>query len=391
MTENFTEHFTENFDDSERINDSFDNRFNDAVNHNMDNSSIDNSSHLSPPALPQDLAQDATQMTLQSTLNPEADRWREAAKQANALMDAVGRSVIGQREIIEQVCICLLAGGHALIEGLPGLGKTLMVKAYAKAIGGCYHRVQFTPDLMPADITGHTLYDMQTSEWKVRRGPVFCNLLLADEINRASAKTQAALLEVMQEQQVTIEGTTYDVADPFITIATQNPLDHEGTYPLPEAQLDRFLLNILIDYPTEADETLMLKTVLDGNIGATLDLSAVPQIMSPESLIKLQQLVAQVHIDDRVVSYALQITRMTRQHQGIAAGAGPRGGIALLRAARACALIDGRHYVIPDDIFAVATPVLRHRITLSADYQIEGVLPEQIIKQVVASVAAPRQ
>ena len=317
--------------------------------------------------------------------------WQVAAKQANELMDAVGRGVIGQREIIEQLCICLIAGGHVLIEGLPGLGKTLMAKAYAKAIGGSYHRVQFTPDLMPADITGHTLYDMQTSKWKVRKGPVFCNLLLADEINRASAKTQAALLEVMQEQQVTIEGTTYEVSDPFITIATQNPLDHEGTYPLPEAQLDRFLFNILIDYPNEVDEALMLKTVLSGNIGATLNLSAVPQVMSPEHLMKLQQLAALVHIDDRIVSYALQITRMTRQHQGIASGAGPRGGIALLRAARAKALIDGRHYVIPDDVFAVAQPVLRHRIALSADYQIEGVSLEQVINQVVSSVAAPRQ
>lgn len=333
--------------------------------------------------------------TTNSTTNPSVEispeTWQKATNKANNLMDAVGRSVIGQRDIIEQLCICLIAGGHALIEGLPGLGKTLMVKAYAKAIGGTYHRVQFTPDLMPADITGHTLYDMQTGEWKVRRGPVFCNLLLADEINRASAKTQAALLEVMQEQQVTIEGTTYNVADPFLTIATQNPLDHEGTYPLPEAQLDRFLFNILIDYPTEADEASMLKSVLNGNIGATLDLSAVPKVMTPEQLMSLQKLAARVSLDDRVVNYALQITRMTRQHQGIVAGAGPRGGIALLRAARAKALMSGRHYAIPDDVVNVAVAVLRHRITLSADYQIEGVSTDQVIRQVISSVPAPRQ
>lgn len=323
------------------------------------------------------------------TISPET--WQQAAKQTQALMAAVGEAVIGQREIIRQLCICLVAGGHALVEGLPGLGKTLIVKAYAKAIGGVYHRVQFTPDLMPADITGHTLYDMQTGEWKVRRGPVFCNLLLADEINRASAKTQSALLEVMQEQQVTIEGTTYQVAEPFITIATQNPLEHEGTYPLPEAQLDRFLFNIMIDYPTEANEALMLKSVLDDSIGATLDLSAVAQVMSPEHLVKLQKLAAYVSLDDRVVEYALQITRLTRHHQGIAVGAGPRGGIALLRAARANALMEGRHYVIPDDVLTVAVPVLRHRIVLSADYQIEGVHREQVIEQVIASVAAPRQ
>lgn len=333
--------------------------------------------------------------TTNATTNPSVEispeTWQKAANKAHTLMDAVGRSVIGQRDIIEQLCICLIAGGHALIEGLPGLGKTLMVKAYAKAIGGTYHRVQFTPDLMPADITGHTLYDMQTGEWKVRRGPVFCNLLLADEINRASAKTQAALLEVMQEQQVTIEGTTYNVADPFLTIATQNPLDHEGTYPLPEAQLDRFLFNILIDYPTETDEASMLKSVLNGNIGATLDLSAVPKVMTPEQLMSLQKLAARVSLDDRVVNYALQITRMTRQHQGIVAGAGPRGGIALLRAARAKALMSGRHYAIPDDVVNVAVAVLRHRITLSADYQIEGVSTDQVIRQVISSVPAPRQ
>ncbi|WP_230661618.1 AAA family ATPase [Psychrobacter sp. I-STPA10] len=331
------------------------------------------------------------QSTPNRSKNIDPRAWQQAATQVNALLDAVSKAVIGQDTVVRQLCVCLLAGGHALIEGLPGLGKTLMVKAYAKAIGGSYHRVQFTPDLMPADITGHTLYDMQTGQWKVRRGPVFCNLLLADEINRASAKTQSALLEVMQEQQVTIEGTTYDVDQPFITIATQNPLEHEGTYPLPEAQLDRFLFNILIDYPDEQNEALMLKTVLGGHIGASLDLSQVPQIMSPERLLLLQKLTAQVSIDDRVIHYALQIIRATRQHHGIVAGSGPRGGIALLRAARANALLDSRHYVIPDDVVAVATPVLRHRIALSADYQIEGVRPEQVIAQILNAVPAPRQ
>lgn len=317
--------------------------------------------------------------------------WQQAAKQAQNMIQAVGQAVIGQQDVIKQLCLCILAGGHALVEGLPGLGKTLMVKAYAHAIGGRYHRVQFTPDLMPADITGHTLYDMQTGEWKTRKGPVFCNILLADEINRASAKTQSALLEVMQEQQVTIEGITHQVESPFITIATQNPLEHEGTYPLPEAQLDRFLLNILIDYPTEQEEAVMLSSVLTGHIGASLDLSAVKQVMTPERLIKLQKLVAHVHLDKRVIQYALQIVRHTRQHQGIMAGAGPRGGIALLRTARAYALLHGRHYVIPDDIVSVVVPVLRHRIVLSADYQIEGIAPEHVIKQLVANIAAPRQ
>ncbi len=317
--------------------------------------------------------------------------WQQASQQTQQLQNAVAQAVIGQKDIIHQVTLCLLTGGHALIEGLPGLGKTLMVKAFAQAISGSYHRVQFTPDLMPADITGHTLYDMKTSEWKVRKGTIFCNLLLADEINRASAKTQSALLEVMQEQQVTIEGTTYPVEEPFITIATQNPLEQEGTYPLPEAQLDRFLLNILIDYPSEQEELQMLQTVLHENIGASLNLSAVPKVMSPQNLLKLQKLTALVKLDKKVVNYALQIVRQSRHHHGISAGAGPRGGIALLRASRAEALINARSYVIPDDIIKVAKPVLRHRLRLSADYQIEGIAIEQVIEQLLQSVPAPRE
>ncbi|MBS9779476.1 MAG: MoxR family ATPase [Moraxellaceae bacterium] len=317
--------------------------------------------------------------------------WQQASQQSQQLQNAVAQAVIGQKEIIHQITLCLLTGGHALIEGLPGLGKTLMVKAFAQAISGSYHRVQFTPDLMPADITGHTLYDMKTSEWKVRKGAIFCNLLLADEINRASAKTQSALLEVMQEQQVTIEGTTYPVAEPFITIATQNPLEQEGTYSLPEAQLDRFLFNILIDYPSEHEELAMLKTVLHENIGASLNLSAVPKVMSPQTLLKLQKLTALVKLDKKVVNYALQIIRQSRHHHGIAVGAGPRGGIALLRASRAEALINARSYVIPDDIIKVAKPVLRHRLRLSADYQIEGIAIEQVIEQLLQSVPAPRE
>ncbi len=322
-------------------------------------------------------------------INPQI--WQNASKQSQQLQQAVAQAVIGQQGIIHQLTVCLLTGGHALVEGLPGLGKTLMVKAFAHAIGGSYHRVQFTPDLMPADITGHTLYDMKNGEWKVRKGPVFCNLLLADEINRASAKTQSALLEVMQEQQVTIEGTTYPVNEPFITIATQNPLEQEGTYPLPEAQLDRFLFNILIDYPTEQEEIRMLKTVLHGNIGASLNLSAVPNVMTPQTLLKLQRLTAHVTLDDKVVDYAGKIVRQSRHHQGISAGAGPRGGIALLRASRAEAMMDARSYVIPDDIIKVAKPVLRHRLRLSADYQIEGIAIDQVIEQLLQSVPAPRQ
>lgn len=322
-------------------------------------------------------------------VNPEI--WQQASQQSQQLKNAVEQAVIGQQDVVHQLTVCILAGGHSLIEGLPGLGKTLMVKAFAKAIGGTDHRVQFTPDLMPADITGHTLYDMKNGEWKVRKGPVFCNLLLADEINRASAKTQSALLEVMQEQQVTIEGSTYSVAEPFITIATQNPLEQEGTYPLPEAQLDRFLFNILMDYPSEQDEFTMLKMVLHDNIGSSLNLSSVPNIMSPDILLKLQKLTAHVTLSDQVISYASQIIIQSRNHQGISVGSGPRGSMALLRASRAEAMLNSRSYVIPDDIIKVSKPVLRHRLRLSVDYQIDGISVDQVIEQLLQSVPAPRR
>lgn len=319
------------------------------------------------------------------------DIWIQASSKINQLKASVAQAVIGQETVIHQLTLSIMCGGHVLIEGLPGLGKTLMVKAFAKAVGGTFHRVQFTPDLMPADITGHTLYDMQKGEWKIRKGPVFCNLLLADEINRASAKTQSALLEVMQEQQVTIEGTTHTVNKPFITIATQNPLEQEGTYPLPEAQLDRFLFNILIEYPSEQEESMMLKKVLTDKLGAGLNLDAVHPVMDTEQLLQLQNLSAKVRLDNRVIEYALALVRQTRQFPGIADGAGPRAGIAMLRSARAEAMINGRSYVIPDDLVAVFKPVLRHRIRLSADYQIEAVATDQVLEQILQSVPAPRQ
>lgn len=314
----------------------------------------------------------------------------QAVNDIRALIAQVQNSVIGQKSVIEKLVISLLAGGHVLLEGVPGLGKTLMVKALAKAMTGQFGRVQFTPDLMPSDVTGHTLYDMQTGQWHTRKGPVFCHLLLADEINRAPAKTQSALLEVMQEGQVTIEGTSHAMPKPFICVATQNPVEQEGTYPLPEAQLDRFLMNIYIDYPTFDEEKAMLKSMLTGRVGDKLDLSAVNPVLTPERLAQLQLLTAHVQVDDRIIQYVLDIVRGSRSFVGIEMGAGSRAAMALIRAGKGCALMQGRDYVIPEDVRYVATDVLRHRIALSADFVIDGYQVTTVIDNLINSVNAPR-
>lgn len=306
------------------------------------------------------------------------------------LMAQVQKAVIGQADIIKKLVICLLAGGHVLLEGVPGLGKTLLVKALAQAMSGEFGRIQFTPDLMPSDVTGHTLYDMQTGQWKTRKGAIFCHLLLADEINRAPAKTQSALLEAMQEGQVTIEGQTHALPKPFICIATQNPIEQEGTYLLPEAQLDRFLMNVYMNYPTQDDEKRLLSELIVGRVGDALDLSKVNQVLSPQRLMQLQIITSYVAIDDRVVQYALDIVRLSREFAGIEMGAGVRAGMALLRCAKGCAIMSGRDYVVPDDVRYVATDVLRHRITLTADFMIDGYQIDQVITQLLSAVAAPR-
>lgn len=319
------------------------------------------------------------------------DNYVQTAKpDLDNLKSAIKNAVIGQDQVIDKLLICLLAGGHILLEGVPGLGKTLLVKALAQAMTGKFGRIQFTPDLMPSDVVGHTLYDMQTGQWKTRKGAVFCHLLLADEINRAPAKTQSALLEVMQEGQVTIEGTTHAMPKPFICVATQNPIEQEGTYPLPEAQLDRFLMNIFMDYPSEQDEKTMLIAQTTGKVGDQLDLSKVPQVISPERLAELQKITAHIRVDERVVDYALQIVRGSRHFTGIEMGAGSRAGMALIRAAKGSALMAGRAFVTPDDIRTVATDVLRHRIRLSSDFMIDGYRVDEVIANLLTSVVAPR-
>ncbi len=312
-------------------------------------------------------------------------------ERVEAIRDAVGQAFIGQPEVLEQILIALLAGGHVLIEGVPGLGKTLLVRALAQALELNYARVQFTPDLMPSDVSGHAVYDPKTESFKIRRGPVFTHLLLADEINRAPAKTQSALLEVMQEGQVTIEGKAFPLAPPFLALATQNPVEQEGTYPLPEAQLDRFLLKILIDYPQLEDEKRMVEAVTTGRSAGDFDLSQVPRVLSAADVVAMQLGTAAIAVDPQVIDYAVRIVAATRSWPGIALGAGPRGSIALIRAARAQAVLSGRDFVTPDDIRDIAKPALRHRIALAPELQIEGQSADDALSALLAKVEAPRK
>jgi MoxR-like ATPase len=326
---------------------------------------------------------------LTTTLSPN-EKVNQAIEIVQKIRQEVSHAVVGQQEVIDQVLVALLAAGHVLIEGVPGLGKTLLVQALAKTFEGRFTRIQFTPDLMPSDVTGHAIYDMKSEEFRIRKGPVFTHLLLADEINRAPATSQAALLEVMQEQQVTIEGRGFSVSKPFMTLATQNPVEQEGTYPLPKAQLDRFLLKIRIDYPSEQEETSLLKQVTSTKVGEGLDVSAVTTIIKPENVMALQRLTAHLQVDERVYDYVVNIVRNTRTWPGISLGAGPRGSIALIRAARAAALLAERDFVTPDDVKEIALATLRHRITLAPELEIEGHDIDNVLKAVLSKVEAPR-
>lgn len=324
------------------------------------------------------------------SLNIPQEQFERALRLVQEMRNQVAKAFVGQDQVVEQTVAALLAGGHVLIEGVPGLGKTLLVQALAKTFSGTFARIQFTPDLMPADVTGHTLYDPGSGQFTTRRGPVFANLLLADEINRAPAKTQSALLEVMQEGQVTIEGQAFKLEPPFMVLATQNPIEQEGTYALPEAQLDRFLLKVLIDYPSAEEELNVLKQVTGGKIGDKLSVEQVQTVIQPQILSTLQVIAANLRVDEKVYDYALRIVRATRSSPGIAVGAGPRGAIALVRVARAAALLSGRDFVAPDDVKRYAIPVLRHRVTPAPDLAIEGHTSDQLLADLLEKTEAPR-
>ncbi len=307
-----------------------------------------------------------------------------------AIHQAVARVFLGQNEIIHQVLAALLAGGHVLLEGKPGLGKTHLVLALARAFGGEFRRIQFTPDLMPSDVTGHTLFDLAAQSFRVRKGPVFTQLLLADEINRAPAKTQSALLEVMQEGQVTIDGETHALTPPFMTFATQNPVEQEGTYPLPEAQLDRFLIKALIDYPSAAQEAAIVSAAASEAGGRGLAPEQIQSVCAPADILEAQRQTAAVEAVESVVNYAVGLTRATRGHGALSLGAGTRGAISLVRMAKACALLDGRDYITPGDVKRAALPVLRHRVTLAPEVIISGQSVDDVLLTVINSVQAPR-
>lgn len=307
------------------------------------------------------------------------------------IQDEIAKAVVGQSEAVEQVLIALVAGGHLLIEGVPGLGKTLLVRALAKTFGGSFARIQFTPDLMPSDVTGHALYDLKSQEFSIRQGPVFSHLVLADEINRAPAKTQAALLEAMQENQVTIDGSSRALPSPFLVLATQNPIEQEGTYPLPEAQLDRFLFKVVIGYPSLDEERNLLSLVTQGRVGDVLDVDQLTTVVNADAMTRIQKIAANVRVDREVRDYAVNIVRATRDWPGVAIGAGPRGGIALVRAARGKALLQQRDFVIPDDVKSMAAAVLRHRITLSPELEMEGQHADDVVRAILEKTSAPRR
>jgi len=296
------------------------------------------------------------------------------------ILGEMQKTVVGKQNVIEDLMISLLAGGHVLLEGVPGIAKTALIKAFSKTLGCDYKRIQFTPDLLPSDITGTLIYKVHSSEFVLRKGPIFTNILLADEINRAPPKTQAALLESMQERQTTIEGETHILPIPSMVLATQNPIEQEGTYPLPEAQVDRFQMKILVDYPTKEEEKKILELF---NRGYTDKVNAV---VNPQKILMLQNLVKQIHVEHEIIDYITELVFYTRKHPQVLLGASPRASIALLETSKAKALLHGRDYVIPDDVKQLSLPIMNHRIIVKAEAELEGIRSVDIIHEALKNI-----
>ncbi len=296
--------------------------------------------------------------------------------------------LVGQHQLVDYLLMSLLADGHVLIEGVPGVAKTLTAKLLAKSIHANFKRIQFTPDLMPSDITGTSIYNSKTNEFEFKAGPLFTNIVLADEINRAPAKTQAALFEAMEERQITVDGKTYLLESPFMVLATQNPIEQEGTYRLPEAQLDRFLFKLVVNYPSLEEETTILQ-LAHTNINQT-DLSKVQAILNKEEIKALRKTVSSILVEEHLFKYIAQIVGSTRHNPSLYLGASPRASIAILNAAKACACLRGRDFVSPDDIKYVCAPVLRHRVVLTPEKEMEGITCDTVIQQLVDKIEIPR-
>ncbi len=322
---------------------------------------------------------------------PPADpRFEQVRLAIDTLLAEAAKVYVGQTQFVRLALAALFAGGHVLIESVPGLGKTLLVRILGEALGCRFGRIQFTADLMPSDITGQPVFDARTQEFRFRPGPVFTHILLADEINRSPAKTHAALLEIMQEGRVTVDGTTHQIEPPFLVLATQNPLESEGTYSLPEAQLDRFLFKIVVDYPTAAEEDDILRLHCRPQRLETQVAAAIRPVLDPARVIGVQDLCRTVHVDDAIISYVNAIVRKTRQWPAFAVGASPRAGIALVSAARVLAAFAGRSYVVPDDVRELVLPALRHRVILTPEAEVAGETTDGGLAALVASVEVPR-
>ena len=303
-----------------------------------------------------------------------------------SILEEVSKVIVGKRNVLENLMLAILSDGHVLIEDYPGLAKTLMAKSFALAMGLRFKRIQFTPDLLPADVTGTYVLDRKTSDFELRKGPIFTNILLADEVNRAPPRTQSALLEAMQEKQVTIENETLKLEKPFIVLATQNPIEYEGTYPLPEAQLDRFLVKLSVGYPSAEEEV----QILERRNQRKTDEVSIGKVASLDELLQMQKSIEDVHIDEAVERYIVEIVRATRSHQDVEVGASPRGSLAIMRLSKAKAWLNGRDYVIPDDVKTVTVPALTHRLILKPEQWLRGGKTAAIVEELLRKIAVPK-
>ena len=309
---------------------------------------------------------------------------REVTAKAAQLVAEIETVIVGKRHVVELAVGGLLANGHILIEDIPGVGKTMLGRALARSLGGTFRRIQFTPDLLPADVTGTTIYNQKTTEFEFRPGPVFANVVLADEINRATPKAQASLLEAMEEFQVTVDGVTHDLPTPFFVIATENPIEYEGVYSLPEAQVDRFLMRLTVGYPTPKDEVEILDRQMERH-----PISDVQPVSTAEEIVTLQRAIRKVYVDPCIKTYAVELVATTRGHRHVRLGASPRGSLGLVRAGQAVAALSGRDFAVPDDVKRVAPPVLEHRLIIKSELRVRGVTPATVVEDVLKTVPVP--